>query len=203
MTDFHAAPASPRRPALRPWGLALATAALSLGALPALAQQKLVPAQSEISFTTRQMGVPVDGRFRRFDAQVAFDPKKPEAAKIGFTVDLGSASIGTAETEAELAKPEWFNLKAFPQATFQSSAVKALGGGRFEVTGALSIKGSTHNVTVPVTLAQAGPTSTATGSFVIRRLDFRIGDGDWKDTSMVANDVQVRFKLSLTGVPPL
>ena len=92
---------------------------------------RLVAAGSEIAFTTRQMGVPVDGKFKKWDAQVAFDPKKPEAAKIGFTVELGSASIGTPETEAELAKPDWFNTKAFPQATFQSTPPKAQGGGKF------------------------------------------------------------------------
>ena len=176
-----------------------------LGALaaPALAQQKLVPAQSEIAFTSKQMGVPVDGRFRKFDAQVAFDPKKPEAAKISFSIDLGSAVLGAPETEAELIKPEWFSTKLFPQATFASSTVKAAGPGRFEVAGKLTIKGASQDVVVPVALAQAGASTTANGMFVIKRLDFRIGDGDWKDTSMVANDVQVRFKLALTGVAPL
>lgn len=183
--------------------LATLSFALLSAAVPAFAQQAVVPAQSEISFTTKQMGVPVDGRFKKFTAQVAFDPKKPDAAKIGFTIDLASTSIGTPETEAELAKPDWFNLKAFPQATFQSSAVKALGGGKFEVAGSLSIKGAKQNVVVPVTVTQAGPTSTAVGSFTIKRLDFKVGDGDWKDTSMVANDVQVKFKLALTGVPAL
>ena len=187
----------------RLYALTLAIALLATATFPALAQQKLVPAQSEISFTTRQMGVPVDGKFRKFDAQVSFDPKKPEAAKIAFTIDLGSTSIGTAETEAELAKPDWFNLKLFPQASFQSSAVKALGGGKFEVAGSLAIKGAKQNVLVPVTVVQAGGNSTATGSFAIKRLDFKIGDGDWKDTSMVANEVQVKFKLALTGVPAL
>jgi len=180
-----------------------ALAVLAAMALPAMAQQSLLPAQSEIQFTTRQMGVPVDGSFRRFDAQLSFDPKKPEAARIGFTIDLGSASIGTAETEAELAKPDWFNLKLFPQASFQSSSVKPLGAGKFEVAGTLAIKGNRQPIVVPVAISQAGRTSTATGSFTIRRLDFRIGDGDWKDTSMVANDVQVRFKLALAGIPPL
>ena len=176
-----------------------------LGALaaPALAQQKLVPAQSEIAFTSKQMGVPVDGRFRKFDAQVAFDPKKPEAAKISFSIDLGSAALGAPETEAELIKPEWFSTKLFPQATFASSAVKVAGPGRFEVAGKLTIKGASQDVVVPVALAQAGASTTANGMFVIKRLDFRIGDGDWKDTSMVANDVQVKFKLALTGVAPL
>ena len=182
----------------------LAAFAFSLAvALPAVAQQKLVPAQSEIAFTSKQMGVPVDGRFRKFDAQVAFDPKKPEAAKIGFTIDLASVSLGSVESEAELVKPDWFNTKAFPQAIFQSSAVKALGGGKFEVKGKLTIKGASRDVTVPAALTQTGANTVASGSFVLKRLEFKIGDGDWKDTSMVANDVQVKFKLTLTGVGAL
>ena len=177
--------------------------AVAVFASPAAAQQRIVPAQSEIAFTSKQMGVPVDGKFKKFDAQVAFDPKQPQAAKIAFTIDLGSATLGSAETEAELAKPDWFNTKAFPQATFESSAVKASAPGKFDVAGKLVIKGATQDVTVPVVLAQAGANTTASGAFVIKRLDFKIGDGDWKDTSMVANDVQVKFKLTLTGVGPL
>lgn len=182
---------------------AAVSGALVSVALPAAAQQKLVPAQSEIAFTSHQMGVPVDGKFKKFDAQVAFDPKKADASKIAFTVDLGSVSLGAAETEAEVVKPDWFNIKAFPQATFQSTTVKALGGGKFEVAGKLAIKGASKDVVVPVTIAQAGPTTTATGAFTIKRLDYKIGDGDWKDTSMVADAVQIKFKLALTGVAPL
>ena len=185
-------------------GVSAVLAALLGGVTPsARADQKLLPAQSEIAFTSKQMGVPVDGKFRKFDAQVAFDPKKPEAAKIGLTIDLASASLGTAETEAELAKPEWFNTKAFPQATFQSTAVKALGGGKFDVSGKLAIKSIGRDVVVPVTLTQTAGNTTASGTFSIKRLDFKIGDGDWKDTSMVADAVQVKFKLVLTGIGPL
>ena len=178
-------------------------AALVAIAMPAFAQQKLLPAQSELAFTTRQMGVPVDGKFKRFDAQVAFDPKQPETAKIALAIDPASVAIGTAETEAEIAKPDWFNTKLFPQATFQSTTVKPLGAGRFEVSGKLALKGVSRDLVVPVTLAQTGANTTASGTFVIKRLDFRIGDGDWKDTSMVANDVQVKFKLTLAGIPPV
>jgi len=162
---------------------------------------KLLPAQSEIVFTSRQMGVPVEGRFRKFDAQVAFDPRQPETGRVTLTVDLASVAMGAAESEAEVAKPGWFDTKAFPQASFQSSAIKAVGGGRFEMSGKFTLKGQSRDLTVPVTLAQAGGTSIASGSFVVKRLDFRIGDGDWSDTSLVANDVQVRFKLALSGLP--
>lgn len=189
------------RAALRLAGLALAAAAVP----PAIADTpaKLVPAQSQIQFTSRQMGVPVDGSFRKFDAQVAFDPKKPEAARIGLTIDLGSISLGAAESESEVVKPAWFNVAKFPQASFQSTAVKAGGGGKFDVAGKLTIKGNARDVVVPVVLAQAGGTTTATGQFTIKRNDFKIGEGEWADTSMVANDVIVKFKLQLTGVGAL
>ena len=182
---------------------AFAIALLAVAAAPAFAQQKLVPAQSEIAFTSKQMGVPVDGRFKSFTAQVAFDPRKPDAAKIALSIDLGSASLGAPETEAELARPDWFSSKLFPQATFQSSAVKAAGPGKFEVAGKLTIKGASRDVVVPVALAQASGNTTASGVFVIKRLDFKIGDGDWNDPALVANDVQVKFKLTLTGVAAL
>lgn len=172
-------------------------------AAAAPATAKLVPAQSDIAFTFRQTGVPVDGHFKKFDAQVAFDPKNPAAGKVSLSIELGSATLGDAATDAELVKPEWFNVKKIPTATFQSTAIKALGGGKFEATGKLTIKGQVKDVVVPVALAQAGGTTTATGAFAIKRLDFNIGEGEWKDTSMVANDVQVKFKLALAGMAPL
>lgn len=207
--------------------LALASAALMLSASPVMAQSKpaakpaasaaattpaaaapaaaakLVPAGSDLTFTFKQMGVAVDGHFKRFDAQLAFDPKKPETGKVTLTIDLTSATLGDPAFDAELLKPEWFNAKKVPQATFQSTAIKALGGGKFEATGKLNIKGQVRDVVVPVALTQAGGTTTATGVVAIKRLDYNIGDGEWKDTSMVANDVQVKFKLAFTGVAPL
>ena len=179
--------------------MALAIATPALAAEPA----KLLPAQSELTFTSREMGVPVDGRFKHFDAQVSLDPKKPETGHVAFTIDLASVSMTSAESEAELAKPGWFDSKRLAQASFQSTGIKATGAGHFEVAGTLSIKGLARPVVVPVVLTQAGGISTATGSFVLKRLEFKIGDGEWADTSMVANEVQVKFKMAFSGVAPL
>ena len=175
----------------------------ALGALQAQADQKLLPAQSEIAFVSKQMGVPVEGRFKKFDAQIAFDPAKPQTGKIAFTIDVASATLGAPESDAELPKAPWFNTAKFPQATFQSSAIKGLGGGKFEVTGKLSIKGNVRDLVVPVALTQSGATTVANGTFVIKRLAFKIGENEWADTSMVADDVQVKFKLALSGVGKL
>ena len=173
----------------------------ALLALAASAQaQQLLPAQSEIVFTTRQMGVPVEGRFGRFSAQITLDPKKPEAGKVSFVIDTGSARFGSAELDGEVGKPIWLNVPRFPQASFRSSTVKAAGPGRFEVSGKLSIKGAVQDLVVPVQWAQTGTTGTASGSFTIKRLAFKIGEAEWADTSLLADEVVVRFKLSLAGL---
>jgi polyisoprenoid-binding protein YceI len=91
----------------------------------------------------------------------------------------------------------------FPQATFKSTSIKGLGNGKFEVAGKLDIKGNMRDLVVPVQITQSGANSTATGSFVIKRLDFKIGEGEWADTTVVANDVTVKFKLALTGMGAL
>ena len=177
-------------------------AALALGGA-AFAQAKVVPGQSQITFAIKEMGVPVEGRFAKWTADIAFDPRKPETGKVAFTIATGSASFGAPETDAEVPKAEWFNVAKFPNATFASTAIKAKGGGKFDVAGKLTVKGITRDVVVPIALAQAGPTTTATGAFTIKRNDFHVGEGEWTDTSQVADDVAVKFKIALTGVAPL
>jgi len=169
----------------------------------ALAEQKLQPAQSEIVFISKQMGVPVEGRFKTFDAQISFDPAKPVAGKISFSVDMASATLGSKETDAELVKPDWFNTAKFAKAGFQSTTIKNTGPGKYEVVGKLNIKGFGQDITVPVSLSQTGGLTTAVGAFALKRLPFKIGDNEWSDTSMVADEVQVKFKFVLTGVAKL
>ncbi|MFT7722648.1 MAG: YceI family protein [Roseateles sp.] len=173
----------------------LTTLLLATGALAAQAAT-LQPEKSDLAFTFKQMGVPVDGKFRKFDAQLDFDAKKPEAGRIAFTVDLGSVSLGDASFDAEVAKAPWFDTRRNGKATFVSTSIKPAGAGRYDVAGKLTLKGATRDVVVPITLSQG----VASGSVAIKRLDFKIGDGDWADTSMVANDVTVRFKLAFTGL---
>jgi len=183
---------------VRPAAALLLAALLPVAAL----SQQLLPAQSEISFVSRQMGVPVEGRFKSFSAQLAFDPAQLATSKLVLSVDTGSADI-SREVNAELPKPTWLNAAAFPKASFSSSSIKRLNATTFEVAGQLSIKGLSSDVVVPVSLVQNGAQTVATGAFPIKRLVFRIGDKEWADTSMVADEVQVKFRLVLTGMAKL
>lgn len=184
--------------------LSLAPVLLASGVqAQAPAPARLVPAQSEITFQVKQSGVPIDGRFRKFDAQLALDPKTPQTGNVTVTIETGTATVGFAESDAELPRAPWFNSGKFPRAAFQSGAIKALGGGRFQAAGKLDLKGIAHDLVVPVTIVQSGAQSTASGEFVVKRLDLRIGENEWTDLSLVANDVRVRFRLVFTGLGPL
>jgi polyisoprenoid-binding protein YceI len=193
------------RPSFARRALWAAAAALAIAG-PASATEamaKLVPGHGPIVFVTKQMGVPVEGAFKKFDAQIAFDPQKPEGGTVALQIDMGSATLGVPQSDAELPKAPWFDTARFPKAGFQSSAIKSLGGGRFEIAGRLTIKGSSHELVVPVTITQSAGQSVATGGFTIQRLAFKIGEGEWTDTSMVGDDVQVRFRLELSGLRPI
>ena len=174
----------------------LTLAAGLLVAVSAQAQQQLVPAQSSIEFAAKQMGVPMQGHFRKFDAQLSFDPAKPESSRIRFSVDTGSATMGVKENDAELPKADWFNVVKFPKASFQSTAIKPLGGDKYEVAGKLTIKGTTREVVVPATFTPQGDAGVFEGSLTIQRGDFSIGEGAWKAFDVVANDAVIKFRIT-------
>ena len=84
------------------------------------------------------MGVPVEGRFKKFDAQVAFDPAGPATSKVVFTVDTSSATLVCGDG-CRTAEGRLVQCAQVPQATFESTAIKAVGAGRYEGGGKLSI----------------------------------------------------------------
>jgi polyisoprenoid-binding protein YceI len=174
-------------------------------ALPGVASavefNQVFPERSRIAFVSKQMGVPVDGAFRRFQAQIAFDPARPEAGKINLILDLASVDAGYKEANDEVVGKNWFNVKAFPQATFVSRGVRALGNNRYEVRGTLSIKGKSREVAAPFSVRTDKGSASFDGSFTLKRLEFGIGEGSWGDPSVVADDVQVKFSI-VAGTAP-
>ena len=156
-------------------------------------------AKSEIAFVSKQMNVPVQGRFKKFTAQIVFDPKKLAAAKAEIEVDLASIDTGSDEANDEVAKKAWFNTSAFPTAKFASSSVTRTGPDKYEARGKLSIKGIGQDVVAPFTVKRAGDTVTYEGGFTLKRLQFRIGEGIWSDVETLADEVQVKFRIVTTG----
>lgn len=165
-------------------------------ALSHAAEYRAVQAdKSTIVFAYKQMGVNMDGKFKKFSAQLSFDPAKAAAGKATLDLDLASIDTGSSEANAEVAGKQWFNTKAFPTAQFVSDSIKSLGGNRYEVGGKLSIKGRTQSVAAPTVMTLIGNDARFDGSFVLKRADFAIGEGPWADFGTVANEIQIKFSI--------
>jgi polyisoprenoid-binding protein YceI len=175
-----------------------AVAALLLGTtlVASAAPLKTDPAQSNVSAVFRQMNVPVEAKFNKFVAQLDYDAARPDAAKARVDIDTASLDLGEPEMNREVAKKEWFNSAQYPKATFVSTAIHAPAPGKLAVTGKLTIKGKTADVSFPLTLKAQGGKQVFEGQLPIRRLAFNIGEGEWKDTSMVADEVVIKFRVT-------
>lgn len=154
-------------------------------------------ARSSITFVSRQMNVPMPGRFTRFSAQVAIDPDRPTAARAAVEIDTASIESGVAEGDAEARGKDWLNAMQFPKATFVATKVEAAGQGAYRVAGTLTIRGRSQSLVVPVTMRKDGDGLWFEGAFTLRRLAFGIGTGEWGDPSIVADEVPVNFRLFL------
>ncbi|MDR6446792.1 polyisoprenoid-binding protein YceI [Paraburkholderia terricola] len=180
------------RPFLRPAVAVIAGLSL-FGA--SLVHADVDTSKSSVIATTKQMNVPVDGKFRKFSAQLNFDPAKPTAGSANVSIDTGSYDLGADDYNKQAQGKEWFDSAAYPAATFVSSAIAPAGGNQYKITGKLTIKGKSQTVVVPVTIASQGATQTFDGALPIRRTQFDVGTGEWKDTSVVADEVVIKFHI--------
>ncbi len=151
--------------------------------------------KSSVSFSFQQMGVNMEGNFKKFNSQFYFDPNALDKSKASFEIDLASIDIGSAEANTEVRGKSWFNVTGFPTAKFVTSGIKSNGANKYDVSGVLSIKGQNKNITIPVTFSQQGKNGVFNGSFTIKRGDFKIGEGEWAKYDLVANDVQVKISI--------
>jgi polyisoprenoid-binding protein YceI len=167
--------------------------ALCLLPLLAQAQDWRVQPGSRPGFVTTWDKTPLPGQFRRFEAEVRFDPAQPAQARFDVRVDIASVTVGVREADEGMADRDWFDTKAQPVARFTSRAVKALGGNRYAVEGDLLLKGIRRPVVMPITW-QAMPDGGArlSGETRLQRTDWRIGDGDWLRDPSIAFEVIVQ-----------
>lgn len=178
--------------------LAAASAALLLLAVsPARAEHWTVdPAKSRLGFSGTQTGTAFQGSFKSWQAEIEFDPARPEDGHAVVTIDMASAATGDTQRDTALPQAEWFNVKQFPQARFEARSFRATGPGAFEAVGTLSIRGMSQDCVLPFTLALTGDTAVAKGHVQIIRTSFGVGQGPWTSGEFVALEVGVDVDLT-------
>jgi polyisoprenoid-binding protein YceI len=174
----------------------LALASLFAATVASAAVLKTDPAKSSVAAVFKQMNVPVEAKFKTFTAQIDYDAAKPESARASVDIQTASMDLGDAEYNREVSKKEWFNTAQFPKASFISTSIKPAGAGKLNVAGKLTIKGKTADVSFPLTVKAEAGKQVFEGQLPIKRLAFNIGEGEWKDTSMVADEVVIKFRVT-------
>jgi polyisoprenoid-binding protein YceI len=155
------------------------------------------PATSELRIVFTQAGARSQGRFKKFSAELGFDSRK--AAPRSLTVSIQTTSVDTQDKERDqlLRGAELFDVARFPVATFQSSGINKRVDGSYEVLGKLRIRDVTRDIRLPVALSVTKSMIMLRGAVKVQRLDFGVGQGDWKSTEWVANEVLVEYSLRL------
>ncbi len=161
----------------------------------------LVPQAGKIVFTGTQAGAPVHGTFSEYAGRVCIHAGDPAASRIRVSVRTASVDTQLPELDKALRGPDFFNSARWPQAMFDSESVKPLGPGRYQVTGKLTLRDVTREISVPIRLTPAGGgDARLSGQWSLQRLDYHIGLGQWADTEWVGNRVEILFSVALKPV---
>ena len=156
-------------------------------------------ARSRLVFTATQAGGEFDGQFRRFHADIAFDPADLAGSRFRVEIETASADTQDKDRDAALAGGDFFAADRWPTATYEARQFTVTPSGQYMARGRLTIRGVTREVPLTFTFKSAadGRSASLAGGTTIRRLDFGVGQGEWQDTKWVGNDVRIRFELAL------
>lgn len=152
--------------------------------------------ESSIQFSGKQMGAPFTGTFGAFSGEIMFDEAAPEAGNGLIEIDMDTARTGGADRDKNMKDDAWFAVKSFPKAHYKIEQFEKAGEGNYLAKGTLTIRDISRPLNLPFALdispnAAGVIEAKALGSVTIKRLDFGVGQGDWKDTSTIGDEVEI------------
>lgn len=153
--------------------------------------QKHTVTQSAISFTIKNLGIPVTGTFSGLQADINFDKDKPESSSIEASVDASTINTDNNMRDNHLKSDAFFDVAKYPRITMQSTAIRHKSGNIYQATFNVTIKDKTKAIDVPFTYVAGNNTAIFKGSFKIKRADFGVGN----KTLVMSNDVNVSLNI--------
>ena len=158
------------------------------------------PVHSKLTFSFTQAGAVNTGKFGTFGVTLSTRAASLDAAKINVTVDIASIDTGDKDRDETLRGPDLFDAKKYPEARF-TAVMEPRGTNKYTASGNLTLRGVTHPMRVPLSIrhaTEAGQSVTyLDGGVTLKRLDFGIGQGDWRSTEWVGNEVPITWSVRL------
>ena len=160
----------------------------------------LDPAKSTFEYQFTQAGALNKGKFTKYTVTLDWSPDNLATSKLDVVVDMNSLDTGDKERDDTLKSADLFSAAKFPQSRFTSTQITKTANG-YDAVGKLTIRGVSRDTHVPFSFKtadeQGKPAGYLLGKTTIKRLDFGVGQGDWKATDQVGNDVAVTYSLRL------
>ncbi|MDX2227484.1 MAG: YceI family protein [Verrucomicrobiae bacterium] len=167
---------------------------LTLPTFGAVESYEIDPAHSSVGFKIRHLMSKVPGKFNDFSGKLVLDPEKPEASSVEATIQVKSIDTANADRDKHLRAEDFFDVAKFPVMTFKSKKVVRTGPESADVTGDLTLRGVTREVTLKVQKTGQGKDpwgNIRTGweaTAVINRLDYGVKYNKLVEGSNVLGD---------------
>jgi polyisoprenoid-binding protein YceI len=171
-------------------------AATAAGAAAGPASFSADAAQSRLEFVGVQAGAEFKGVFHKFTAGVDFAPDALAVSKIDVQIDMNSVDSMDKDRDTTIRGKDVFDVAHNPTAHYVTKTITKTAAA-FAAVGALTLHGVTKDVPIEFQFAPAGTGAKLSGSAKLNRLDFGVGQGDWKSTDTVGDAVKINFSLVL------
>jgi polyisoprenoid-binding protein YceI len=147
---------------------------------PVSAQKQWELQSAAVTFTIKNAGLTVDGKFGGATASIVFDANNYVQASIEASIESKTIDTGIGSRDNHLRKEDYFDVKKFPIMTIKSKKINKLGDNRFEGTFELTLKGISKEIKIPFSYQQeSNGAASLRASFEINRLDYQVGKSSW------------------------
>lgn len=164
---------------------------IQLLAVVAVGQQfKATDEGSSIKFKIKNFGLETGGSFTGLEGTITFDPNDLMKDSIDLSVSAGSVNTDNNMRDNHLRKEDYLDAQNYPRIRFVSDRVTVDNNAHFTVTGKLTIKNTTQEITIPFTATPKNEGYIFTGEFRINRKDFKVGG-----SSTISNGLTVQFSV--------
>lgn len=154
-----------------------------------------VTPQSKLGFSVIWSAEPLKGEFKRWKADIDFDPADLAHARVIATIYTGSIATDNPDGDDGIKGAVGFAVDKFPTARFEAASFRKLPDGSYVADGKLTIRGVTKPLALPFKLAIDGNKAHMTGKTTIIRTEFGVGQGEWAAPKPVAREVAVTVDL--------
>jgi polyisoprenoid-binding protein YceI len=176
--------------------VALFAAAVAARAADPATSYTADPAASRLEFAGVQAGAEFKGSFRKFTAAVDFAPDSLASARFDVQIDLKSLDTMDKDRDQTMRGPDIFDIAHYPTAHYVTRSFTKTAAG-YTAVGALTLHGVTKDVPIDFQFVSTAGQPKIEGTAKLKRLEFGVGQGDWKSTEWVKDEVKVAFSLVL------